>query len=35
MTAFANLKPDENPPLLVMANHHFKIAPTPLGTTIS
>ena len=35
MTAFANLKPDEKPPLLVMANHHFKIAPTPLGTTIS
>ena len=33
MTAFANLKPDEKPPLLVMANHHFKIAPTPLGTT--
>ena len=32
---FANLKPDEKPPLLVMANHHFKIAPTPLGTTIS
>ena len=28
MTAFANLKPDEKPPLLVMANHHFKIAPT-------
>ena len=35
MTAFANLKPDEKLPTLIIANHHFKIAPTPLGSTSS
>ena len=31
--AFAILKPDDKIPQIVAANHHFKIAPTPLGST--
>lgn len=31
--AFAILKPDDKIPQVVAANHHFKIAPTPLGST--
>ena len=33
LKAFALLKPDEKLPGIVVANHHFKIAPTPLGST--
>ena len=32
--AFAILKPDEKVPQIVLANHHFKIAPIPLGSTM-
>ena len=31
--AFAILRPEEKIPQVVAANHHFKIAPTPLGST--
>ena len=31
---FAILKPDEKVPQIVLANHHFKIAPIPLGSTM-
>ena len=31
--AFAILRPDDKVPQVVLANHHFKVAPTPLGTT--
>jgi hypothetical protein len=34
LQAFAILKPDEKLPQMVLANHHFKIAPTPLGSTL-
>ena len=31
--AWSILKPDDKVPQVVLANHHFKVAPTPLGTT--
>lgn len=34
LQAFAILKPDEKLPQIVLANHLFKIAPTPLGSTL-
>ena len=33
LKAFAILKPDEKLPQMVLAKFHFKIAPTPLGST--
>ena len=33
LQAFAILKPDERVPQIILANHHFKVAPTPLGST--
>ena len=33
LKAFAILRPDDKMPQIVLANFHFKIAPTPLGST--
>ena len=33
LQAFAILRPDDKLPQIVAANYHFKIAPTPLGST--
>ena len=33
LQAFAILKPDERLPQIVLANHHVKVAPKPLGST--
>ena len=34
LKGFAILKPDDKLPTMIIANHHFKIAPTPLGSTM-